>query len=138
MSPKRFQVTSYRTPNPPNGKRVIRRSRWGNPTPIEEAGSAAAAVPRFREHLAEHPELVALGRRELRGFDLGCTCPLGEPCHAITAGSRWRQCQPSSAGVRFFNHSQPPKDGVLKRHRITRCDHLHASAGRFVAWRQRR
>jgi hypothetical protein len=79
--PKRFQVTSYRMPNPPNGKRVMRPSRWGNPFTIEAAGSAAAAVARFHQHLAEHPELVALGRRELRGFDLGCSCPLGETCH---------------------------------------------------------
>jgi hypothetical protein len=80
--PKRFQVTSRFMPNPPNAKRVMRPSRWGNPFPIEAEGSAAAAVARFRQHLAEHPELVELGRRELRGFDLGCTCSIGEPCHA--------------------------------------------------------
>ncbi|QBE68375.1 hypothetical protein SynWH8101_0785 [Synechococcus sp. WH 8101] len=36
----------------------------------------------FREHLHHHPELVALARRELAGFDLACTCPLDQPCHA--------------------------------------------------------
>lgn len=80
--PMRFQVTSRLMPNPPNGKRVMRPSRWGNPFTIEAVGSAAAAVASFRQNLADHPELVELGRRELRGFDLGCTCPLGEPCHA--------------------------------------------------------
>jgi hypothetical protein len=80
--PERFQVTSLLMPNPPNGKRVMRTSRWGNPFTIEVVGSATAAVARFRQHQAEHPELVGLGRRELRGVDLGCSCPLGEPCHA--------------------------------------------------------
>lgn len=80
--PKQFRVTSRLMPNPPNAKRVMRPRRWGNPFTIETTGSAATVVARFREHLAEHPELMELGRRELRGFDLGCTCPLGEPCHA--------------------------------------------------------
>jgi hypothetical protein len=80
--PKRFQVTSLLMPNPPNGKRVMRPSRWGNPFTIETEGSSATAVARFRQHLALNPELVALGRRELRGFDLGCTCSLDAPCHA--------------------------------------------------------
>ena len=80
--PQRFQVTTLLMKNPPNGKRVMRPSRWGNPFTIKAEGSAAAAVARFRQHLTDHPELVELGRRELRGFDLGCTCPLGEPCHA--------------------------------------------------------
>jgi hypothetical protein len=80
--PNRFHVTSLLMPNPPNAKRVMRPSRWGNPFTIEAEGSAAGAVARFRQHLAEHPELVELARSELRGFDLGCTCPLWEPCHA--------------------------------------------------------
>ncbi|QNI44588.1 hypothetical protein SynRCC2555_00800 [Synechococcus sp. WH 8101] len=25
---------------------------------------------------------MALARRELAGFDLACTCPLDQPCHA--------------------------------------------------------
>jgi hypothetical protein len=79
---RRFHVTSFRMPNPPNGKRVMRPSRWGNPFTIEAEGSAAAAVAKFRHHLAAQPELVELARRELRGFDLGCTCPLDAPCHA--------------------------------------------------------
>ncbi len=80
--PARFHVATLLMPNPPNGKRVMRPSRWGNPFTVKAEGTAAAAVDRFRKHLAEHPELVELGRRELRGFDLGCTCALGEPCHA--------------------------------------------------------
>jgi len=83
MAPQRFRIASYLDPNPPNGKRVTRPSRWGNPFRIgHEAADAAEAVGLFRQHLQQHPALVELATRELRGFDLGCTCPLGQPCHA--------------------------------------------------------
>jgi hypothetical protein len=39
-------------------------------------------VARFKQHLAGNPELVELGRSELRGFDLGCHCLLDQPGHA--------------------------------------------------------
>lgn len=81
--PKRFQLANLLTPNPPNGKRVTRPSRWGNPFRIgHEAADAAEAVAMFRDHLQQQPELVERAQRELRGFDLGCTCPLDQPCHA--------------------------------------------------------
>jgi len=81
--PRRFHVANLLQAKPPNGKRVTRPSRWGNPFRIGiEAATAAEAVALFRDHLGQHPELVELGRRELRGFDLGCTCPLDQPCHA--------------------------------------------------------
>jgi len=83
MPQKRFHVTNFRMSNPPNGRRVTRPSRWGNPFRVGvEAADAAEAVAMFREHLQQHPELIALARRELAGFDLGCTCPLDQPCHA--------------------------------------------------------
>jgi len=85
MAPQRFYMANYLTPNPPNGKRVTRgrRSRWGNPFRVgHEAADAAEAVALFREHLQQHPALLELASRELRGFDLGCTCPLDQPCHA--------------------------------------------------------
>jgi hypothetical protein len=82
--PKRFHMTSFLMKNPPNGKRVIRGSRWGNPHEVGSPGvpDNATAVALFRQHLQDHPELVALGRRELQGFDLGCICQLDQPCHA--------------------------------------------------------
>jgi len=81
--PCRFQIANYLDPNPPNGKRVTRPSRWGNPFRVGyEATDAAEAVVLFRDHLRRHRALVELARRELRGFDLGCTCPLDHPCHA--------------------------------------------------------
>ena len=81
--PRRFRIAKYLDHNPPNGKRVTRPSRWGNPFRVgHEATDAAEAVALFRDHLRRRPALVELARRELRGFDLGCTCPLHQPCHA--------------------------------------------------------
>jgi hypothetical protein len=79
----RYQIKGFRMPNPLNGRRVTRPSRWGNPFRVGiEAADAAEAVAMFRDHLHRHPELVEQARRELAGFDLGCTCPLDQPCHA--------------------------------------------------------
>ena len=61
MAAHRFRIASYLDPNPPNGKRVTRPSRWGNPYRIgHEAADAADAVALFRDHLKQHPELVEL------------------------------------------------------------------------------
>lgn len=35
----------------------------------------AASVDAYREHMAEHPELVEAARTELSGWDLACFCP---------------------------------------------------------------
>ena len=83
MTPQRFQIHSLTMPNPPNGKRVIRRSRWGNPFRVGvEAANASEAVAMFRDYLKGQPDLVEEAFHELRGFHLGCTCPLDQPCHA--------------------------------------------------------
>jgi hypothetical protein len=83
MAPQRFHMANFLAPNPPNGRRVTRPSRWGNPFRVGvEAATAADAVAMFRDHLAKKPELVAMAMRELHGFNLGCTCPLDHPCHA--------------------------------------------------------
>jgi hypothetical protein len=83
MAPHRFRIANQRDPNPPNGKRVSRPYQWGNPFRVGiEAATAAEAVAMFREHLQQHPALVEKAQRELRGFDLGCYCPLDQPCHA--------------------------------------------------------
>ncbi len=81
----RFQLSrrkGWRMPK--GGVSVARRPgrRWGNPYSVAEHGRERA-VELYRRHLAEHPELVAAARRELRGRPLGCWCPLdGRPCHA--------------------------------------------------------
>jgi Domain of unknown function (DUF4326) len=61
--------------------RVTRPTRWGNPYPVKAYGRANA-IRLYREHLAQHPELVEAARRELAGKDLACWCPLDQPCHA--------------------------------------------------------
>lgn len=82
-APKRFHVETLLMPNPSNGKRVIRPSRWGNPYRVgHETADAAEAVDLFRGYLERNPELMERARRELAGFHLGCTCPLDQPCHA--------------------------------------------------------
>ena len=95
MAPQRFRITSYLQSNPPNGKRVTRGSRWGNPFRIgHEAADAVEAVALFRDHLQQHSHLVELASRELRGFDLGCTCPLDQHCHADVWLEVANQAQP--------------------------------------------
>ncbi len=78
---KRIYIKNRLTPNPPNAKRVTRPSRWGNPFKINDYGRSEANRL-FREYLDSHPPLVEVARKELTGFDLCCTCKLGEECHA--------------------------------------------------------
>jgi hypothetical protein len=68
---------------PPNTVSVARPSKWGNPFRVERYGRREA-VRRYRRRLHGSPEgLPDAARRELRGKNLACWCPLdGEPCHA--------------------------------------------------------
>lgn len=73
---------------------VSRPSKWGNPfsaslaeTPkSQKARVRAASVAQFRRALRTHDGSLAFGiedvKRELRGKNLACWCPLSEPCHA--------------------------------------------------------
>jgi hypothetical protein len=65
---------------------VSRSTRWGNPFLIGEDGTAnrERAVAAFREALLDERLDVTLDqvRRELKGYNLGCWCPLDRPCHA--------------------------------------------------------
>ena len=97
---------------PPGAVYVGRGSKWGNPWAVVKAGSRGwatwrvdcrqsgtpstsrwlhkatredaqeLAVQLFRNHLDRNPDLVVAARRELRGHDLMCWCPLDQPCHA--------------------------------------------------------
>lgn len=66
---------------------VGRPTKWGNPFAV---GNVCAETPQRAVDLyAKWLRDDALGReiahratRELRGKDLACWCPLGEPCHA--------------------------------------------------------
>ena len=77
---------------------VTRPSRWGKPYAVDRPGkepralyivkTLGEALRGYQEHLARHPELVKLARKELRGLALGCVCTMdltgkGEiVCHA--------------------------------------------------------
>jgi hypothetical protein len=70
---------------------VGRPSKWGNPWPVGRAGidgevvaDAHAAVARFKAAVDATPHVPGSAeiRRELRGRDLVCWCPLEGPCHA--------------------------------------------------------
>jgi len=77
----------------PNGLPIVivdRRSKWGNPFLITGEISRALAVHLFARQLRECgayftplPITIRDIRRELRGKNLACWCPLDEsPCHA--------------------------------------------------------
>ena len=81
----------------PNGLPIVcvsRPSRWGNPfsaalgaaKPARKPAVRAASVRRFRRALlvddGSLPFTLEQVRRELRGKNLACWCPLDEPCHA--------------------------------------------------------
>ena len=62
---------------------VGRPSKWGNPHRTK-ARASAEAVELYRADLLSGRLEVSLEdvRRELRGKDLACWCPLDQPCHA--------------------------------------------------------
>ena len=70
---------------------VARPTIYGNPFPVTN-GDPATAVARYREWLTNNlakevasPEWTPRPRRAdieaLRGLDIACWCPLGQPCH---------------------------------------------------------
>ena len=84
---------------PPDTVSVARPGRWGNPfmaAPDQEPGTpvgtrytamptVADAVAAYRRWIENDPagrEIAQQARRELRGKNLACWCPLDGPCHA--------------------------------------------------------
>jgi hypothetical protein len=73
---------------------VSRPSKWGNPfsgalgsaPKAQKANVRAASVAQFRRALQKRDPALGFGveevRKELRGKNLACWCPLNEPCHA--------------------------------------------------------
>jgi hypothetical protein len=82
--PRRIQLTNWFMPSPPNSRRVTRPSKFGNPFPVRDKTPTghAAVVAQYRQYLRDNPALVEIIKRELRGFDLICSCRLDWPCHA--------------------------------------------------------
>ena len=67
---------------PPDAVVVTRPTKWGNPHPLEMGRDEA--VRRYRDDLFAGRLAISVedARRELRGRDLACYCPLDQPGHA--------------------------------------------------------
>lgn len=70
---------------PPNTVVVARPTKWGNPFKVEADGTADICVKRYRNlinaNIWTFPNKTVI-HEELRGKNLGCWCPISEPCHA--------------------------------------------------------
>ncbi len=80
---QRFQRSRRKGAHLPPGTVVVSRpTKWGNPHPLSLG--RPEAVRRYREDLLAGRLAVSVEdvRRELRGRDLACYCPLDGPCHA--------------------------------------------------------
>ncbi|HYQ44777.1 MAG TPA: DUF4326 domain-containing protein [Polyangiaceae bacterium] len=99
MKPVRIQRSRakgshLRAPNPLPIVCVSRPSKWGNPfskalgaaPSAQKASLRAKSVAQFRRALLGRDPSLGFGvgdvKRELRGKNLACWCPLSEPCHA--------------------------------------------------------
>lgn len=70
---------------PPNTASVARPTKWGNPFKVdpENGFNRAGAVNAFRILVSSFDEPTwQTDIHELRGKNLACWCPLGQPCHA--------------------------------------------------------
>jgi hypothetical protein len=86
MTPQRIQRKRTKGWRMPEGAVYVGRgSQWGNPYTVAEMGSRRSAVAAYvRSWLADPIRLVKASHviSELKGKDLACWCPDGEPCHA--------------------------------------------------------
>ena len=94
--PQRMQRKRTKGWRMPEGAVYVGRpTKWGNQAQLEpwfleavEAGAMSdegrrrLAVSDYREMLENDAEMRDEVRRELRGKDLLCWCPLDQPCHA--------------------------------------------------------
>lgn len=81
---------------PPNTMKVDRTTKWGNPFVVGKHGTRDYCVQLFEYLLGglvcvsadnvqaqeDYRAMAARDRLLLRGKNLACWCPLGEPCHA--------------------------------------------------------
>lgn len=84
VRPRRIQRRRERGwRQPQNAIYVGRPSKWGNPFDNPRM-STEERVRRYRQALLSGQLDVTVEevRRELRGRDLACWCPLDRPCHA--------------------------------------------------------
>jgi uncharacterized protein DUF4326 len=81
--PQRFQRSRRKGARLPADVVVVSRpTKWGNPHALELGRQEA--VGRFRDDLVAGRLRISVEdvKRELRGRDLACYCPLDELCHA--------------------------------------------------------
>ena len=81
--PQRFQRARRKGAHLPVGVVVVTRpTKRGNPHPLTLGREEA--VRRYRDDLLAGRLTVTVedAKRELRGCDLACYCPLDQPCHA--------------------------------------------------------
>lgn len=92
MKPIRIQLSRKKGFKLPSNTVVVARpSKWGNPFKVDPKGAAfgfadcchtrAEAVEKFMAGCDKSP-LTETQCALLRGKNLACWCPLGEPCHA--------------------------------------------------------
>jgi len=98
MKPARIQLSRRKGWRmPPNTVKVDRSTKWGNPFVTGVHGTRAECVDLFKFLMAgaicislgDHADQqiayykhVRRNRRHLRGKNLACWCPPGQPCHA--------------------------------------------------------
>ena len=81
--PKRYQRSRRKGARLPADVVVVTRpTKWGNPNPLSLGREEA--VRRYRDDLLAGRLAISVDdvKRELRGRDLACYCPLDQPCHA--------------------------------------------------------
>jgi hypothetical protein len=68
---------------PTNTVKVCRPGKWGNPFRVCDGRDEEEAVNAFEWWIREQGGKSLLADlHELKGKNLACWCPLGEPCHA--------------------------------------------------------
>src|SRR5579871_6957414 len=85
-SPRRIQLSRTKGWRiPANTVVVSRPSKWGNPFRVDNMHSRLDCVRSYERWIvgtAKGAVTADNARRELRGRNLACWCPLGGPCHA--------------------------------------------------------
>jgi Domain of unknown function (DUF4326) len=87
LLPARIQYSRTRGwRKPPRTVLVSRGTRWGNPFLVSADGTSnrKRAVDEFRDALTGGRLDITVDevQRQLKGWNLGCWCPLDRPCHA--------------------------------------------------------
>jgi Domain of unknown function (DUF4326) len=82
--PIRLKLSRQKGARLPKGAVVVARpTKWGNPNRPDKMTRARAVANYRRDLLAGKLKIsVEDARRELKGLDLACWCPLDGPCHA--------------------------------------------------------